>query len=396
MPKINQEEYEILKNLDDKWKWIARDRDRLLFAFNVKPRKGINYAVWDIAGWDDDDYLEIEDSDLFQFIQWEDEEPYNIAELIEEYEKDYKGSWEHAIEFSGEVFGESEETEVNKQKLIKKWESAIEAAEFYGRGKEDRLIEYMRNFVDDLNQLDEPEVLSSDWISKNVEYAYFDMLDGSGRLSSATAIIKPEKLKKLLVPKQIKPKELYKAITGISPSIEEVCDSSGTETFLDESVSVERIVEAVMKTVGPSEPEKPVIPQFVADFIKDKEEWMLFELFDENYLYDDHPEVAKWLYDDNSETNRKRELLLVRAKTKGYEIKQEQKYYALIKGHKNIYSGICFWIYDTEIEELLIDDAEIYPDVTAGYMIKATKDEWANLGINDDNADFVKVEEMEE
>src|SRR5699024_3118406 len=56
--------------------------------------------------------------------------------------------------------------------------------------------------LDFLSQLDEPEVLSSDWISKNVEYAYFDMLDGSGRLSSATAIIKPEKLKNLLVPKQ--------------------------------------------------------------------------------------------------------------------------------------------------------------------------------------------------
>lgn len=51
---------------------------------------------------------------------------------------------------------------MNKQKLIEKWESAIEAAEFYGRGKEDRLIEYMRNFVDDLNQLDEPEVLSEE------------------------------------------------------------------------------------------------------------------------------------------------------------------------------------------------------------------------------------------
>ena len=53
-----------------------------------------------------------------------------------------------------------------------------------------------------LNQLDEPEVLSSDWIGKNVEYAYFDMLDGSGRLSSATAIIRPKKLQNLLVPEQ--------------------------------------------------------------------------------------------------------------------------------------------------------------------------------------------------
>ena len=49
-----------------------------------------------------------------------------------------------------------EETEVkSKQELIEKWELAIEAADFYGKGKEDRLIEYMRDFLDDLNQLDE-------------------------------------------------------------------------------------------------------------------------------------------------------------------------------------------------------------------------------------------------
>ena len=28
MPKINQEEYEVLKRLDDKWEWITRDRYR--------------------------------------------------------------------------------------------------------------------------------------------------------------------------------------------------------------------------------------------------------------------------------------------------------------------------------------------------------------------------------
>ena len=41
-------------------------------------------------------------------------------------------------------------------------EVAIEAAEFYGKGKEERLISYMKDFVSDLNQLDEPEVLSQD------------------------------------------------------------------------------------------------------------------------------------------------------------------------------------------------------------------------------------------
>lgn len=68
----------------------------------------------------------------------------------------------------------------------------------FNNGKEEGLVIALKL----LDQLDEPEVLSQEWISENVEYAYFDMLDGSGRLSSATAIIKPKKIQNLLVPKQ--------------------------------------------------------------------------------------------------------------------------------------------------------------------------------------------------
>ena len=51
---------------------------------------------------------------------------------------------------------------MKKQELIKEWESAIEAAEFYGKGKEERLISYMKDFVSDLNQLEEPESSSQE------------------------------------------------------------------------------------------------------------------------------------------------------------------------------------------------------------------------------------------
>lgn len=87
MVKINQKEYEILKNLNDEWKWIARDKNGNLYKFLAKPRK-INDFSWN-------DRLETWSSmndDYFQFIQWGDKVPYNIAELIEEYEKYKKAS----------------------------------------------------------------------------------------------------------------------------------------------------------------------------------------------------------------------------------------------------------------------------------------------------------------
>ena len=37
MPKINREEYEVLKELDEKWKWIARDEDKTLWVYTEIP-----------------------------------------------------------------------------------------------------------------------------------------------------------------------------------------------------------------------------------------------------------------------------------------------------------------------------------------------------------------------
>ena len=45
----------------------------------------------------------------------------------------------------------------SKKELIEKRELAIESAKFYGKGKEEELIGYMKDFVSDLKQLNEPE-----------------------------------------------------------------------------------------------------------------------------------------------------------------------------------------------------------------------------------------------
>ncbi len=87
MPKINREEYEILKELDDEWKWIARDSNPGggIWIYEKKPSK--RQGSWDSCD-DGFNYLLEEDLEemMFQFIKWEDENPYNIQELIEEYE----------------------------------------------------------------------------------------------------------------------------------------------------------------------------------------------------------------------------------------------------------------------------------------------------------------------
>ena len=152
MPKINQEEYEVLKRLDDKWKWIARDE--LLLLFTNRPYKTDEWGMNIFSNLDTYEELQesVNDDDLFQFIQREDEEPYSIAELIEEYEEhefyDYVG-WEYY---------ESEETEVKNIEWAKKQmkeiiDGRMTENEMFDRGYKNGIT----NSLDILNHLDEPE-----------------------------------------------------------------------------------------------------------------------------------------------------------------------------------------------------------------------------------------------
>lgn len=80
--KLSNDEYVILKNIDKDIKWIARDMSENLYVHSHKPRKFNSF--WDNLG--DSDITVF--NHLFQFVKWEDEEPYSIQELIENYEKE--------------------------------------------------------------------------------------------------------------------------------------------------------------------------------------------------------------------------------------------------------------------------------------------------------------------
>ena len=74
-PLLTEDEKVILRNLPKEYKWIARDSDGRLYIYASKPKKGI--TIWKDIGLPVISY-----DHLFQFIKWEDEEPYLIEELL--------------------------------------------------------------------------------------------------------------------------------------------------------------------------------------------------------------------------------------------------------------------------------------------------------------------------
>lgn len=81
-PKLTEEERIILKNINEHFEYIARNEDNRLYLYEKKPRK-IDYG-WQMnndRAYFVDFYMY---DNLFQFIQWGDEEPYLIEDLLKE------------------------------------------------------------------------------------------------------------------------------------------------------------------------------------------------------------------------------------------------------------------------------------------------------------------------
>lgn len=82
---LSEAERIILENIDKEYCYIARNENGNLEVFLGKPRKG--GAIWRSRGFK---YFHITCfNHLFQFITWEDSEPYNIEELLEESNEKY-------------------------------------------------------------------------------------------------------------------------------------------------------------------------------------------------------------------------------------------------------------------------------------------------------------------
>ena len=82
--KLTQFEFDFFKNIDKEYKWIVRGKNDMLYLFENKPFKG-NVGFWYCSEESSGKDLYFFDH-LFQFIKWEDEEPQNIQELLENCE----------------------------------------------------------------------------------------------------------------------------------------------------------------------------------------------------------------------------------------------------------------------------------------------------------------------
>lgn len=75
---LTEDEKTILKNIDKDYKWIVRDAKDLKVFIDKPYKDGVKWED-DYTTW----YKNLHHfNHLFQFIKWEDEEPYNIDELL--------------------------------------------------------------------------------------------------------------------------------------------------------------------------------------------------------------------------------------------------------------------------------------------------------------------------
>ena len=143
--------------------------------------------------------------------------------------------------------------------------------------------------------------------------------------------------------------------------------------------------------------EKPIIPDFVANYIK----WFkndfehnfaadidfIISLIQVSHKFSRREKIKNWI----SKSGNAQKLL--DAYRWGYEVENEPLYYAKIKGHELVNeSADVYWNVDGN--ELYIDDK--WNDYSGYKTTKLTKCEWSKLGIDNSNADFLKVEGVEE
>ena len=176
-----------------------------------------------------------------------------------------------------------------------------------------------------IDQLDEPEVLSQEWIDNNSINASSDGV--------TEEYVHVRDLQNLLIPKQ----------------------------------------------------ELPVIPDYVAEWITRYRE--KYDLYPALRLLENNTLVWGEIYEWYRMNTRK----FVNAYLTGeYEAEEEPMYQALIKGHEVADGYDIYWNCDKSDCGVFV--SRLHP-LNDNFITEMSKEAWNELGINDSNADLIKVEE---
>lgn len=132
--------------------------------------------------------------------------------------------------------------------------------------------------------------------------------------------------------------------------------------------------------------EPVVIPKFMSDWIEENRERYKNTFFSIGYdLYNNviHPPVDDWIIGNQEK--------FVQAWFDAYKVEEESLYCALAKGHELITNDDTFkyWNFDTFNNGMFLSNRDVGHE---RYLTVMSKAEWNKLGINDSNADFIKVE----
>lgn len=134
--------------------------------------------------------------------------------------------------------------------------------------------------------------------------------------------------------------------------------------------------------------ELPVIPKYVAEYLEfAKSEVSLIQVMEMASVIGGLPTMKKvfgWISANDE--------VFARAWLDGYEVEEEPLYYALVKGHELIDSGRIYWIYDKNNDDMFIS---VLHSSDGNFLAEMSKAEWNKLGIDDSNADFVKIKEAQ-
>ena len=136
---------------------------------------------------------------------------------------------------------------------------------------------------------------------------------------------------------------------------------------------------------GRMKQELPVIPKYVADwFTRYREK---YDLYPALRLLENNTFVWGEIYEWYRMNTRK----FVNAYLTGeYEVEEEPKYHALIKGFELVSGYDIYWNYDKYDRDVFV--SRLHPPHD-NFTTEMSKREWIKLGINDSNADFIEVDE---